>query len=146
MGPFRFKLEQVRLYRKQLEEQAMQALAVAIMERDATLERIAGIERELEEVRTALCRADSLDSAERWLASQYETALKLDREKAEKLLSQQENHVDARRIALIKAAKERELLDKLKEKQAERHRVQERQQEQHTNDETATLRYTPTTI
>ena len=146
MAPFQFRLEQVRQYRKQLEEQAMQALAVAVQARDATLARIDSISLEIENVRTLLCKPEALESARLWLGSQYETAMKQDLENARSLLARQENHVDACRVALVEAAKDRELLDRLKEKQAEKHHLQERQKEQRTNDETATLRYTPAAI
>lgn len=141
MAPFRFRLEQVRLYRKQLEEQAMQALAQAVMERDATMARIASLHESITEQRDRLCRADTLNAAERWLAANYETALKRDLAQAMVVLAEQENQVDLCRSDLVQKAKDRGLLDSLKEKQAERHALLERQQEQRVNDETATLRY-----
>ncbi len=146
MPPFSFRLEQVRLYRKQLEEQAMQALAQAVMQRDATKARIAALEEKLLEQRARLCEAHSLSSGERWLAGMYETALKQDLAEAERLFAEQENLVDQRRVDLVQKAKDHGLLDNLKKKQTERHLLAERQKEQHTNDETATLRHSPVTI
>ena len=143
MAAFTFRLEQVRLYRKQLEEQAMQALAQAVMRRDATLARIDELHESIAEQRGRLCRAETLNAAERWLAQTYETALKLDLAQAREVLAEQENDVDQCRIELVQKAQDRNLLDKLKEKQATRHALQERQKEQHINDETATLRYKP---
>ncbi len=146
MAAFTFRLEQVRLYRKQLEEQAMQALAEAVMRRDATLARIDELHDAIAEQRGRLCRAESLSAAERWLAQTYETALKLDLMHARELLAEQENNVDQCRIELVQKAQDRNLLDKLKEKQAKRHALEERQKEQQINDETATLRYKPATF
>ena len=143
MAPFSFRLEQVRRYRKQLEEQAMQALAQATMRRDATLARIAGLHESIAEQRARLCKAESLSAAERWLAHTYETALKADLAQAREILAEQENEVDQRRIELVQRAQDRNLLDKLKEKQAARHALEERKKEQHSYDETATLRYKP---
>ena len=143
MAAFTFRLEQVRSYRKQLEEQAMQALAQAVMRRDATLSRIAELHETIAEQRAKLCRAESLSAAERWLTHTYEAALKRDLVDARELLAEQENEVDQCRIELVQKAQDRNLLDKLKEKQAARHALEERKQEQKTNDETATLRYKP---
>lgn len=146
MPPFRFRLEQVRLYRKQLEEQAMQAMARAVMERDALLERIDALEKSLTALRTALCRPESMSAAQRWLTQGYLNAQKLDLEAARRALREAEQHVDVCRENLVQKAKDRGLLDSLKEKQAARHLLQERQQEQKINDETATLRYKPAAI
>lgn len=146
MAPFTFRLEQVRLYRKQLEDQAMQALARAVAERDATLTRISSLERALAEQRLVLSRPCSLSAADRWLAGQYESALKQDLAQAEALLREQETFVDACRTDLVEKAKARGLLDSLKDKQAARHHRQELQNEQKNNDETATLRYKPVAI
>lgn len=143
MAVFTFRLEQVRRYRKQLEEQAMQALARAVMLRDATLARIDRLEEAVAEQRARLCQAVALTAAERWLARTYEGALKRDLAVARDLLAEQESEVDRCRVELVQKAQDRNLLDKLKEKQAARHALEERQQERKTNDETATLRYKP---
>lgn len=146
MPPFKFRLEQVRLYRKQLEEQAMQALAAAVMRRDGLKERITRLEKERAAQLLALSRADALDAAERWLATSYVEALARDIKQAVQDLAQAEELVDERRVELVEKAKDRGLLDSLKEKQAERHLLLERQEEQRTNDETATLRYKPAAL
>ena len=146
MAPFTFRLEQVRLYRKQLEDQAMQALAQAVMQRDATLARLENLSKALVEQRLILSRSYTLSAAERWLAGQYETSLKQDIKEAQALLREQETFVDACRVDLVDKAKARGLLDSLKEKQAAKHRRQELQNEQKNNDETATLRHKPVAV
>lgn len=146
MAPFRFRLEQVQRYRKQREEQAMQALALAVMRRDALNERIAALGRAASEQRARLCRPETMEAAERWLAQSYLDALAQDMKTARRELADAQDHVDACRSALVERAKERGLLDSLREKQMKRHLLLERQQEQKGNDETATLRYKPATI
>jgi flagellar FliJ protein len=141
MPPFRFRLEQVRRYRKQLEEQAMQRLAAAIMERDRILTRRDAMEKELCGHRLRLCRPDLLDSAERSLTLDYIAALSRDMEDCAKALDAAEEQVDIRRRQLAEKAVERQLLDRLEERQADRHKATERKQEQQRNDETVTLRY-----
>ena len=143
MAAFIFRLEQVLSYRRQLEEQAMQMLAQAVMRRDATLARIAGLHEDIAEQRARLCRAERLSPGELWLARIYESALKRDLADARELLAEQEDEVDQCRTELVQKAQDRKLLDKLKEKQAARHALEERKQEQKANDETATLRYKP---
>lgn len=146
MAGFKFPLEQVLAYRRQLEEQAMQALAKATALRDETKKRIMNLNEELDEQRRRLALSVSLPAEERWLVTAYEKALVTDLETAEKLLLEQEEAVDACRAALVQKAQERELLDKLKEKQAQRHAEEERLKEQREFDETATLRFQPSTF
>ena len=146
MAPFRFRLEQVRLYRKQLEEQAMQTLALASAHRDALKKRIAALHEALAEQHSRLSRAEALEAAERWLTQNYVSGLKKDLQSAGIALEEAENAVDRCRIDLIQKAKERGLLDTLKEKQAAKHLQLERQQEQRNYDEAATLRYKPAAV
>lgn len=146
MAPFRFRLEQVLAYRRQLEEQAMQELAKARALRDETARRIAHMEADLAETREKLGQAVNLPAEERWLLTGYEKALITELDAAKELLAQQEEAVDACRAVLVQKAQERELLDKLKEKQANRHAQEERLKEQRENDEIATLRYQPAAL
>jgi flagellar FliJ protein len=143
MAAFNFRLEQIRRYRKHLEEQAMQALAEARMRRDATAARRDALRAGIEEQLGILSRAEQISAAERWLSRTYEAALKQDLEHSLELLAEQENHVDHCRVDLIRKAQERNLLDTLKERQSARFALEERKKEQQSNDETATLRYTP---
>ena len=146
MAPFRFQLETVLEFRRALEEQAMQTLAAAIMRRDSVKERLTYIEAELMQQREKLCRAASLTAAERWLVQTYETALKEDKHRAVAELAECEEEIDLCREDVVKKSQERQLLEKLKEKQAARHTRQERLTEQRVYDETATLRYAPVSL
>ncbi|MDR2488712.1 MAG: flagellar export protein FliJ [Desulfovibrio sp.] len=146
MAAFSFRLEQIRLYRRHLEEQAMRALAGAVTRRDATLARIDDLREAIEEQLAMLCRAEKLSAAERWLSRTYEACLKRDLEQSLELLAEQEHDVDQCRVALIQKAQDRDLLDTLKEKQSARFALEERKKEQQINDETATLRYTPAAL
>ncbi len=143
MPPFRFRLEQVLDYRKQLEDQAIQALAAATAERDAAKEQAERLRAEIVEQRERIYRADSLTSAELWLAQSYESALREDLERILLKIAQLEEEVDHCRVDLVAKAQERGLLEKLKEKQAVRHAQNERIIEQRVYDETATLRFKP---
>lgn len=146
MAPFRFRLEQVLLYRKQLEDEAMQALSRAVLLRDELKERLAVLHRELDEQRRSLSRPDRLQQGELALLLDYCRALERDAHQTAQALALAETHVDEQRALLVERSKERGLLDSLKEKQAARHLQLERQHEQQINDETATLRYKPVAI
>lgn len=143
MAPFRFRLEQVLDYRKRLEEEAMQALAEAVMRRDALQERIEAIQKEQIRQQVHLFHAENLLPAERWLLQNYLEALRVDLETTREQLVPAEEEVDRCRVELVEKSQERSLLDKLKEKQAEKHAALERQREQREFDETATLRFKP---
>lgn len=143
MPPFKFRLEQVLAYRRQLEEAAMQELASAVMRRDQLADRLERLKADEAAQRETLCRADALDSAERWLVLSYVDALRDEQKRVREDLARAEEEVDRCRVVLIQKAQERELLDKLKDKQAVRHAKEEREQERRTYDETATLRYQP---
>lgn len=137
---FKFKLEKVLDYRKQLEEQAMQALAEVRRAEEAEKERLASLRLELEAQRISL-HACIQDAAERWLISSYISALQDDTRTAVRVLEYLAEEVSRRQAVLVTKAQERQLLEKLKEKQAERHAYEEKLKEQRNNDETATVRY-----
>ena len=137
---FKFKLEKVLDYRKQLEEQAMQALAEARRAEEQEKTRLEGLRLELAAQRASL-NASIHDAAERWLVSSYISALAEDIRTAERVLEILAEEIVLRQAALVQKAQDRQLLDKLKDKQALRHAHEEKLKEQRDNDETATIRY-----
>lgn len=143
MSAFRFSLEQVLRYRKQLEEQAMLAFSRAVGARDKRLAEKAEYEAALGEARARLSRAADLDADERWLVSAYAAALGHDIERARKDLVALEENVDRSRADLTQKAQDRKLLEKLREKQENRHRLAENHREQQNYDDIATIRFTP---
>ena len=146
MAPFHFRLEQVLAYRKRLEEEAMQALAEAVMRRDALLERIEAIKKDQAAQRERLASPAGMEAGERWVLQSYMDGLKLDLKRAVERLALAEEEVDRCRVELVEKAQERSLLDTLKEKQAAKHAMLERQKEQREFDEIATLRFKPATF
>ena len=143
MAPFRFRLEQVLVYRRQIEEKAMQALAEAVMRRDALVERIAAIREDQAAQRERLASPALMQAGERWVLQSYMDGLKLDLERAMEQRALADEEVDRCRMELVEKSQERSLLDKLKEKQAAKHAALERQKEQREFDEIATLRFKP---
>ncbi len=146
MSVFRFSLEQVLRYRKQLEEQAMQVFALAVQARDKRLREKEACEAEAARQRARLASPDCLDAGERWLITGYIAALTLDIEQARADLAALEENVDKARADLTQKAQDRKLLERLKEKQADRHRLMENHKEQQNYDDIATIRFLPPAV
>jgi flagellar FliJ protein len=142
-GSFKFKLQQVLDYRTQLEEQAKMEFARAQQQYRHQTALVEQLRRKLDIQLQQLYASPTMSQAERWLAHNYIQAIKQDIQAAEQRLLQIAQQLTRARQNLIQKAQERKLLDKLKSKQAERHDLEEKLKEQHTNDETATLRYQP---
>jgi flagellar FliJ protein len=139
---FKFRLEKVLDYRRQLEDQAVLALAAARAKRDAEKKRLENLRAELLKSITRMSSSASMNSAERWLTQSYIQALRQDMENSAQLLLKLEEETALCQNNLINRAQERELLDKLKSRQSGRFTEEEKLREQHENDETATIRYT----
>lgn len=137
---FKFKLEKVLDYRRQLEEQAMQALAEARRAEELEKERLEGLKLELAAQRVNL-NASIGNAAERWLVSSYIGALQVDIRDSRRVLEIVAEEVQRRQAELVEKSKERQLLDKLRDKEAARHAHEEKLKEQRDNDETATIRF-----
>jgi flagellar FliJ protein len=137
---FRFRLEKVLDYRRQLEEQAMLVLARARSARDAEKERLENLRAELRRASASMNGSAGMDGAERWLIRTYIQALRLDAESSARLLLKLDEDVAVCQNEFTGKAQERELLDKLKSRQAGRFAEEEKRREQHENDETSTIR------
>ena len=146
MSVFTFSLEQVFRYRKQLEDQAMQSFARAVHARDSRLREKEECEASLVQFRGKLAGSALLDADERWLITGYVSALVHDIERAKKDLAILEESVDRARTDLTQKAQDRKLLERLKEKQANRHRATENHKEQQNYDDIATIRFMPPAI
>ena len=142
MSSFRFSLEQVLQYRKQLEERAMQVFAQAMQARDRRLREKEALEAALAQARKTMADPTFLDAGERWLLNNYMTALASDIKQAHSDLVTLDEAMDKARSDLTQKAQDKKLLERLKEKQASRHRVAENHKEQQSNDDIATIRFT----
>lgn len=143
MRPFHFSLNQVLGFRKLMEEQAMFAFGRAVQARDKRLREKIECEVEIEKSRKKMTNAATLDADERWLISGYVAALTHDLERARCDLAVLEEKVDQCRTELTERAQDRKLLEKLKEKQAQRHTMAENHKEQKNYDDIATIRFSP---
>ena len=145
MAPFRFSLQQVLDYRTQLEDQAKVAFAKAQSEYLEAERRLRELEDMLAEQERELY-SGSLDMMERWLREHYIRGLREDIAHTSLRLQELSKILEQARIHLVAKAKERKVLDKFREKQAQRHAHEERLREQRTYDETASIRFKAATF
>lgn len=141
--PFRFSLQRVLDYREQLEEQARLALAKAQHAYTAQSEQVKVLRQALAEHEGSLYAKGAPTAEELWLWRAYKQRLSQDLGQAEARLLDLAKKLNACRREAVERSKERKLLEKLKQNQAERHAQEEQYREQKEYDEMATLRYQP---
>jgi len=138
--PFAFRLEKVLEFRRQLEDQARMALAHAQAEHDSQ-------QRVITDLSTRLAAhmergfGKRAIQADIWLWTQYRDALDKDLATARAELERLAQVLQTRRQEAVLRSRERKLLEKLKDRQAKKHHVEESLKEQKEYDEMATLRY-----
>ena len=137
MARFKFRLEQVLKYRSQLEDQARMVFAQARAELAAQAEKLARLRKNLDSQESMPYQS----AQEYWLRGNFIRSLREDIAEAEIALQRLELLVERRRHEMVKASQERQLLDKLKEKQAERHAHEQEIKEQNNLDEIASIRH-----
>jgi flagellar FliJ protein len=123
-APFTFRLERVREMRVRAEDEAKEELARAMQIR-ARSEALLGEARAcVEHARAAQLGATGagVDIAQLHAHQAFLERAEREQQAAELELSRQDAEVEARRGALAEAARERQVLDQLKDKQAAAHR------------------------
>lgn len=139
--PFRFNLQKVLDFRIQAEDQAKQALAKAEQAHQEARALMQRIQKALAEHLEAMSQGAAQSAADIWLGQNYAKRLAGDLAQVQQNEVRLAQDVILRRQMLVDKAKERKLLEKLKETQAERHAREENRKEQAEFDEMATLRY-----
>jgi flagellar protein FliJ len=138
---FNFRLERVRALRERFEDMAKEELAASLSIRikgEAMLEAAEQLHAEAQSARreTLAATGDDLVAAQAYLErierSREAAALELDRRDAE---------VDARRTALRAAARERQVLERLKERRRRDHSLQAERLDGAVLDEIAITRH-----
>ncbi len=137
MKKWKFSLEAVQFLKTKIEEGAAQKHARALLEMSRARAELVETEKELNTA-ALLQYSTSKGSAKKLLQlSQYIQALeKVRRERLDRCLHAEKDSTLAR-AALEKAAREREILDRLQEHQHGRHRFHVARQEQQWIDEMA---------
>lgn len=143
--PFKFKLEKILGYREQLEDQAKMALAKAQHEYNTQEQAVNAITKKLE-THIVKGQGSNPDQNDIWLWQNYKQALEEDLAQAQIRLQELALNLQNSRQDAVEKSKDRQLLDKLKTNQAQKHNAQELLKEQKEHDEMATVRYEPKDI
>ena len=138
---FRFTLQKVLEYREYLENQAKVALARAQQLHIEEEYRHDALKELLTEQETKLYSNALLPAGERWLLEHFIRGVRDDLRSSHMRLRTLAQMVAEARTTLRERAKDKKVLEKLKERQHGRHELEERSKEQRGYDETATLRF-----
>ena len=139
--PFRFKLQKVLEYREQMEEEAKVRLAQATMQHEEAVKALQAATQALAAEQQHQADNPLMSAAERWVSDQYLKGLANDVQTAgmqERMTGQME--AEARKLLAARAL-DRQMLDKLKERQKRTYQHEELLKEQQFNDEIATIRF-----
>lgn len=137
--PFQFRLERVREMRVRAEDEAKEELARSMALRARSEQLLLEATERVQAARSGqLGAASGGVGIEQMLAHQaYIERAEREAQAAEMELSRQDAEVDARRVALQEAARERQVLDQLKDKQETAHRREAERVESNQIDELA---------
>ncbi|MGE4299605.1 MAG: flagellar export protein FliJ [Desulfovibrionaceae bacterium] len=144
--PFLFSLEKVLAYRGQLEDQAKMRLAKAQQAYAAQVQVVENLRRALDDHIHSLYRKKETSAADIWLWGHYKERLEADVEQAERAVLELAQALNKARRELVMRAKDRKLLQKLKDNQKKSHDKDEQDKEQKGFDEMVAVRYRPTTF
>lgn len=124
--PFRFRLERVRALRERTEDQAKEHLAAQMAERERWAAKLTEAGSRLEQARGAQLGATAGGSSVADILAHQAFLERTEREQqaAELDLSRQDAEVEARRVMLQQAARDRQILERLKDKQEAAHRLE----------------------
>lgn len=138
---FRFSLESVLDYRRQLADNAQVELAAAQKAYQSQARRVEQFRRKLEEAAAHLESRRLLSPNEFWLWSTYRERLLQDMQAEEYRLQNLANRVASCRGELIQRSRDAKTLERLRNKKAVEFHAQEKINEQKDLDEMATLRF-----
>ena len=144
MTRFRFSLQTVLDVRKRREEGAQLELAQAVVARQQAARAVQEEEQRLERALAgwdALARAGQLDPA-LWLGqARYAARVRRERDAARQRYAAAEQEEDAARERLVAAARDRQVLETLRERELARHRAALARAEAARLDEVGTIRF-----
>jgi flagellar protein FliJ len=141
---FTFRLERVRMLRERAEDQAKEELAAQMAERERWAAKLAEAGETLSGARErqlGVAGAGAASAADMLAYQAFLERAEREQQAAELDLSRQDAEVDARRAALQQAAQERQVLERLKEKQETAHRLEAERRESAELDELALSRH-----
>ncbi len=138
---FSFSMQKILDYRAMLEEEAKVRLSKAQQAYKKEEEHFVGLKNELSSQENEMCQNRTQDAASRWLLESYIKGLNADIHQSYIKLRQLHESVNQCKELVLIRAKDKKVLEKLKEKQQERYHAAEKELERKINDEAATLRF-----
>lgn len=146
MAKFRFSLEQVLDYRRQMEDQARMDMAKAQAAFNEAQGKLDGFTAKLAHHEASLYASDPVAEAELWLWRRYHTALKEDIAHAQKQVHKLSGILAKTRQRLVERSRDKKLLERLRANQEIAFRKEENLKEQRESDEMATVRFRHQTV
>ena len=140
---FRFRLQSVLEYKAKVEETRKLELAALLAERVAAERRLAEIDADIERTQAELSAGMrgqvDVDAITRGLT--HLKWLREDRTRQIEVIAECTERIEAKRQEVVEAMQDRQALEKLRDRDAERYAEAERHAEQVTLDELATSRH-----
>jgi flagellar protein FliJ len=143
MSTYRFRLATLLRLRENLRDECRQQLSVAQKAEDILVNRITELNDNLAELRRqshVACRPGTINIDRLLDTGRYEFALKAQRQAADEQRQAVQLEVERRRQSLVEADREVKTLEKLREQQLTRHRLEENRREIKRLDATAIQR------
>ncbi len=139
--PFKFSMQKILDYREQLEEDAKIRFSQAQTRVNQAQDAYHSIEDSLRSAEQKARENPLMSASDFWVTDQYIKGLRSDLSSAEMQLKMAlEVRAEAQKLLTMRAV-DKKMLVKLKERQQAAFSHEEKLQEQHFNDEIATIRY-----
>ena len=141
MAGFKFALEKVLQYKEQLENEVKSKLANLNAQKERLKERYANLKNEELFQEQKLSQTPVTEMGERWLIDTYIKAIRQDIQQTQKNIAMLDTQIEQTRLELAQKAKDKKVMEKLKEKHFERYKKEEQLKEQSNLDEIASIRF-----
>ncbi len=141
MASFKFSLERILSYREQQENEAKAEYAKVQAKLNAEKKRFADLKNEELLNEKKLAETPLSDLGERWLLDNYLRAVRADIVQTQQNIARIDIELDKAQKHLAEKAKDKKIMEKLKEKHFEIFKRQEHEKEQREFDEIASIRF-----
>ncbi|RQD79063.1 flagellar export protein FliJ [Desulfonatronospira sp. MSAO_Bac3] len=140
---FIFSLQKVLDLRRQQEDKAKEALALARKRYQEQNQVVQEILEERVRARQSMEEKQDITQADIWLYNLYRDRLNLDLVQAEEKLGRLSRDINQKRQELVEKSKQKKVLERLKHNRKVKFDHEQQQEEQKEFDEMAVLRYQP---
>ncbi len=141
MAGFKFSLEKILSYREQIENEAKMQVAKIQTMLNAEKKRYADLKNEETLQEKKLANTPLSDLGERWLLDNYLRAIRADIVQTQQNIARIDVELKDAQAILAEKAKDKKIMEKLKEKHFELFKRQEHEREQREFDEIASIRF-----